>query len=420
MKNRYIKKTFRGYVECSCSDSSWERFMNVCRHHGIDLWKIHSGKENENKRKFCIYAGDYQRLLPISRKTGIVPRIERKKGIPFRVQKIKIEWTFYSGFLFFVVVLAFLSQFVWEIHFTGQKSYSVETLQKTVEKMNVYRGMQRKNLDCDTIEKEIRKEHPDISWVSAEEKGSFLQISVKEGKKDTAKKTEETFYHVTAKEDGIIESIVVNRGIAMVKKGDAVKAGQILISGILPITNDSDESVGKVYVSADGIVKMKVTKEYNSRISCEGNRKVYTGNKIYVYSFDIGKYDFSLKKIWKRLDNSKRYDIITSVCADKIFRPIGCRISVRETCYLEYEWKKHTLTTEEFRQEGVRRYKRWQYLLQENEAELIAHEAVMKKQKNGDFILQAVITYCTNKTELKPVSKQEMEENNDGQSGNDS
>ena len=54
--------------------------------------------------------------------------------------------------------------------------------------MGVYRGMTRKHLQCDKIEQNLRLLHPDLSWVSAEEKGCVLQIQVKEGKMRKEKK----------------------------------------------------------------------------------------------------------------------------------------------------------------------------------------------------------------------------------------
>ena len=57
-----------------------------------------------------------------------------------------------------------------------------------IEEMGVYRGMTRKHLQCDKIEQNLRLLHPDLSWVSAEEKGCVLQIQVKEGKMRKEKK----------------------------------------------------------------------------------------------------------------------------------------------------------------------------------------------------------------------------------------
>ena len=61
---------------------------------------------------------------------------------------------------------------------------------------------------------------------------------------------------------------------------------------------------------------------------------------------------------------------------------------------------------------------RVEYSLTEKGAELKSHEAVIKRQ--GDrWILYADISYQTAQTAVKPVTRQEMEEIKNGQSGTD-
>lgn len=150
--------------------------MNMCRHHGILLW----GVKREQAVEFCVCVKDFKKMKPIVYKTKLHPQIKKKKGFPFYIGRMKKNWTFFSGFLLFFFLLHFLSTFVWQIQFQGQVTYTKETLLKTVNSLQVYRGMKRRSLHCDTIEKSIRQKHPDISWVSAEEKGSLLVISIKE------------------------------------------------------------------------------------------------------------------------------------------------------------------------------------------------------------------------------------------------
>lgn len=116
-----------------------------------------------------------------------------------------------------------MSSYVWEISFQGQSTYTKETLLKAVNEMGVHRGMKRSRLFCDDIEKNIRERYSDISWVSAEEKGSHLVISIKEAEKLVPRQSEQKPCHLVAARDGIVREISVNRGLAAVKKGQKVK-----------------------------------------------------------------------------------------------------------------------------------------------------------------------------------------------------
>ena len=68
-----------GYIECQVPGGHLERFMNLCRHHEIELWKV---KEREKQAVFFMYAAEYSKLRPLARKTKTVPHIRKKCGFP--------------------------------------------------------------------------------------------------------------------------------------------------------------------------------------------------------------------------------------------------------------------------------------------------------------------------------------------------
>ena len=80
-----------GYIECQVPGGHLERFMNLCRHHEIELWKV---KEREKQAVFFMYAAEYSKLRPLARKTKTVPHIRKKCGFPFWCLKARRDWTF--------------------------------------------------------------------------------------------------------------------------------------------------------------------------------------------------------------------------------------------------------------------------------------------------------------------------------------
>ena len=125
-----------GYIECRVSGGHLERFMNLCRHHEIELWQV---KERENQAVFFMYAAEYRRLKPLARKTKTVPHIQKKYGFPFICLKAGRDWTFTWGVALFFGILYVLSLFIWNIEFYGQQTYTKEGLGAEIEEMGVYR-----------------------------------------------------------------------------------------------------------------------------------------------------------------------------------------------------------------------------------------------------------------------------------------
>lgn len=328
-------KWMRGYLFCEVSSGRWERFMNLCRHHDIKLWKI---EMRECKVTFCMYARDYRQLRSFVGKTYVVPHICERRGLPFVWEQAKKNWTFTFGFLLFFAVLRILSLFVWQINYSGQREYTKETIQKKVTAMGVYPGMFRENLNCDSIERNLRECYENMSWVSAEEEGCVLNIKIKEGTAE--KKAEEKNnapFHLTAPRSGTIQSIVTKEGTAVVKKGSKVKKGDVLIQGIVEIKDDSETVVKKSGVCAAGEITLVSEKNYEDSINMKYMDKNKTGKNIHVYTIDWNGNRFSIKNPLKWFDNSSNYDIISNVCVEQSLKWWDASLKVTERSYIAYE-----------------------------------------------------------------------------------
>lgn len=78
--------------------------------------------------------------------------------------------------------------------------------------------------------------------------------------------------------DGIVESVVTRQGTPLIKSGEEVKKGQELISGIVNITDDSQEVVRYEYVQADADVYVRYTIDYYDTFPLTIEKK-FTGKK---------------------------------------------------------------------------------------------------------------------------------------------
>ena len=392
--------------------------MNMCRHHGILLW----GVKREQAVEFCVCVKDFKKMKPIVYKTKLHPQIKRKKGLPFYIERMKKNWTFYTGFLLFFFLLYFLSTFVWQIQFQGQVTYTKETLLKTVNSLQVYRGMKRNRLPCDVIEKSIRQKHPDISWVSAEEKGSLLVISIKEANPEVGRERAGRFCHLVAEKSGIVKKIVVNRGVACVKPGQKVKKGQILISGIVPVTADDETVVDKMGVVAKGEVLLVCDSKFSKEIPVKVCEKEYTGKKIYQTEYEINHKTFVIKNPIKRFNNAKKYDIITTILPKWEDLPIPFTFTKRKKEFREYTFVIRKRNRKELFKEGKRLYQKLLRQCRQDGLEILSKEAKITKQNEKIWLISGQIRFLCKKTRKKYIAESELkidkkaEEKQDGDS----
>ncbi|MFR5088367.1 MAG: sporulation protein YqfD [Clostridium sp.] len=76
-KGEFGLKWLQGYVVCQSHKGSCERFMNMCRHHGILLW----GVKREHAVEFCVCVKDFKKMKPIVYKTKLHPQIKKKRRV---------------------------------------------------------------------------------------------------------------------------------------------------------------------------------------------------------------------------------------------------------------------------------------------------------------------------------------------------
>ena len=137
--NRYC----RGYIKIKITGSNAERFINLCQYQELRMETI--------CREGCNYtavmpAGDYFRLRPIIRKTGICPKIEEKQGLPFLLRKNRKRKVLLLCALLFAGLLYYLSGFLWRIEYEGCYYHTKEQIQSFLEECGIYEGVRKREL----------------------------------------------------------------------------------------------------------------------------------------------------------------------------------------------------------------------------------------------------------------------------------
>jgi similar to stage IV sporulation protein len=335
---------------------------------------------------------DYKKLREVSRKIKSHPHIEKKTGIVFGWFYVIRHLSYFTGMLLFVCLLQFLSGFVWNIEYQGNYRYTEETLQRALDKMGVKKGLSRKKLVCERIEKQIRKQFDDISWVSAEECGSVLKVAIKE-KKETSMPQEGKTGDLRSPCEGKVTSLVVEQGQAAVKIGDHVKKNQILVYGKVSVTNDEDQVVEEKAVQAKALYIIQGSVKIRYKIACKGKRKVYTGEEKSVYSISGNGKTLNLANPLKRFDKSLKYDIMTTVCTKKKIPFSDAEVTVRKREFLAYTLKDHIYTQQEAEKLVQEEVEKKLLLLQRQQYKVRGKTWHMTKQAD-DWVAEGIIQFA--------------------------
>ena len=264
-----------GFVRVSVTGEQCERFLNLCRGRDMELRKII--RTGEKEFHVTLKVKDFRKISPLRRKTGVHIHILRKKGPVFWLLAANRHKLILAGLLAMICVLIFLSGRLWNIHIEGNIMNPTPELLKFLEKEGIHYGMSKKKIRCTSLAEAMRRKYPDITWVSAKLSGTQLIFEIREGTTPPEEQTEETFCSLFSEVEGTVEKIITRRGTPLVKEGDSVEKGQELVSGILNITDDSQQVVRYEYVHADADIYIRHNVSYYDTFSLDLKKKVPDG-----------------------------------------------------------------------------------------------------------------------------------------------
>lgn len=274
-----ISHCLYGYLQIQLNGYSPERFLNLCRNNGIEIWNL---EYRDQGYRFLITVPGYRKIRPLVRKARVRLKVIKRFGLPFFLQRNRRRKLYAGGITFFFLLLAVMSRFIWNITIEGNYRFTDDTILKYLEQQDIRYGILRSAVDCDEIEASIRMDFAEIIWVSARVSGTRLMIKVKENEVMAAIPVkDETPRNLVAAQDGVITDMIVRRGKAQVAPGDTVEQGQVLVSGIIPIYNDAAELVNEQYVRADAEVFAKTTETYTENIPYLTIQRNNTGKTRY-------------------------------------------------------------------------------------------------------------------------------------------
>ena len=134
-----------------------------------------------------------------------------------------------------VIFFAFLwisTLFLWRVEIVGAERLDEDILRGTLSSLGVDAGTVISRLDAFEVSNALLVSCPELSWASLSVKGTTATLTVRETVEHEATPQNGTPLLV-ASEGGVVQSVLVYSGAAAVKVGSVVKAGDVLINGII-------------------------------------------------------------------------------------------------------------------------------------------------------------------------------------------
>jgi len=335
---------FRGYVIIKIIGEYSERLLNQAAMNGLYLWDIKRSRDGELTAKIGVR--DYVRLCRLTHRARCRVFIVERAGIFFLSNRLKRRKILLLGGALFILALYILSSFIWIIEIDTDDELLKTAIIEDLRKLGIDIGSLKAAIEKRKVIDQILSSHKELAWAELQIVGSKLIVNLV--KKELPPELEQsTPCDIIASKDGIIEEIVVLRGEAMVKPGDTVSAGDILISGrvsvnsgVSSVNGQSDSNI--IMVHAEGVVKARVWYQKAIKVPLIKEEKIYTGRQKKALEIQMG--ESVLKFQWGNVP-FENYELERSE-EIKVFPGIFNDVKINSLLYKEIDIKKQFLGVE--------------------------------------------------------------------------
>lgn len=291
-------KFLSGYVILEVQGEQCERFLNLCRAKNISIRKLKC--RNPGCLILEMHIRDFFSLRPVRSKTGVHIRVIRKYGMPFFIVRSKKRIAFFAGILLCAFLILFLSGRIWNIHIEGNIQNPTPDILGFLSEQGIVHGISKRTINCADLAASVRRQYPEITWVSARIEGTRLILTIQEEEipQDSVTETE-TPCSLAADVEGTIVKIITKAGTPQVLPGDICKKGELLVLGRLEILNDSQEIIRYEYVHADADIYVEHELPYYREFSLSHEEEFLSGDTEHHSYIRLGNFYLDTGKTQK-------------------------------------------------------------------------------------------------------------------------
>lgn len=365
---KILLKYILGYVRITVEGYYIERFINICTTNKILIWNLK--REKGVKLHLNIGIKDFFRAVKVAKKLKCKIKIEKKRGIPFLLNKYKKRKIFLISLVVIMMALYISSNYIWNIEIQIEENAQLDNLEQDIQDAGLQIGKSKNKINTQEIVNKIRLKRDDVSWIGITLKGTNAIVKAVKAKEAPEIINEKDYCNIVAKKGGTIAQIIAQNGTAQVKVGDKVEPGQILIKGTM-----EGKYTGIRYVHSLGEVKGVVQYTKTEQFPLIEDQKYKTGNKEEKYRIKINNFQINF---YKTLSKFKIYDTIEAEKKFKIFSNLYLPISITKITNEELEKTSKQYTVEEITEKGTKQ------LEEKIETEIEEKQNILRQKCNSN------------------------------------
>lgn len=271
--------------------------MNIRIHHAKMVGEISALLQ--------ITANDYLHVVRKIEKDGGKIVLIGRQGLLHNIKLLATRPLLVIGILALIILSLWLPSRILFIETKGNDQISDKLLLQEAEACGLRFGGSRRALRSEEVKNQLLERIPQLQWVGVNTAGCVATISVRE--KDIVKevKQESAVSSIVASTDGIITHCIVRKGNLLCAVGQAVKSGQMLVSGYIDCGVITQATQADAEIIAQTLHNLSVVTpaEHISRgksVSTTEKYSLQVGKKLINFFIDSGISDTTCVKMYEK------------------------------------------------------------------------------------------------------------------------
>ena len=245
-----------------------------------------------------------KKLMKICQQKGLEAKITQRNGLYWHLSALLHRPVLLTGVLAMLLLGFYVPSRIFFVRVEGNTTLPTRLILETAAECGIRFGANRRAVRSEQMKNALLETMPQLQWAGINTQGCVAVITVKQRQDPTPSEGRGPVGSIIASRDGIIASVTATKGNAICKVGQAVKAGQILISGYTDcgISIKAEGAKGEIYAQTNRQLAVIYPTDRQQRVENSGSTKKYSliigKNRINLY-FGSGISDGSCVKMYE-------------------------------------------------------------------------------------------------------------------------
>ena len=279
---------------------------------------------------------DYKKLRALAVRRGDLLRLVSRGGLYWDLRRLARRRVLLGGLAALLALALYVPGRVVILEVEGNSAIPANRILEAAAQCGISFGASRREVRSEKVKNALLEAMPELSWAGVNTYGCRAVITVRERDPEPEQEKKGTVSSIIAARDGYILSCDVSRGSGLCAPGQAVKEGQVLISGY------TDCGLCITAARAEGEVMAATSRHLTAVTPLETLKKSRETGKSVKYSLIVGK---------KRINFDNNSGISGASCGRMVANyhltlPGGYRLPVTLVKEVLTHWEPEPVRTE--------------------------------------------------------------------------